>query len=160
MEIVFTQEKDKNNVLLFSKNTENSNFPNKNEEDIENYEEEIANYKIQIESLKELIYEKGTEAVKILEENEKNKNELENLKNSLMNNNNKNNDQQFEQTIINNNINSTFMSKLTEDIKDDSNGLIAKEKLMKIKSSLDNYKADNNNLLQQVFQKNFFYYLF
>ncbi len=156
LEIDCTQEKYKNNSLLISKNTENSNVPNKTEEEIENYEEEIANYKIQIDSLKELVYLKENEAIKILEENEKHKNEIENLKNDMMSN--KITDQQNEQTNSNNNFSSTFLSKLSEDMKDDAYGLITKEKIMKMKSAMENYKADNSNLLQQVLLKIFLPY--
>lgn len=149
IEIISSFKKEETNILLTSKNTINSNIPSRIDEEMENFEEEINNYKIQIDSLKELIYQKENEAIKILEENEKMKNHIENLKSSLINS-NRNTENNNEQSNINNNFNNTFMSKLTEDIKDDGSGLVVKEKLIKMKASLDNYKADNNNLLQQV----------
>lgn len=117
----------------------------------ENYEDEIINFKIQIESLKEIIYQKENEALKILEENNNLKSELDKLKKTFTSSiNNVTNSEENQLFNINANFSSAGFSKNSEEIKDDSNMLMVKEKYIKLKSSLDHYKADNANLLQQV----------
>jgi len=148
------QNKETTNTMNTAGNKDNSNFVIKTEEEIENYEEEIANYKTQIETLKEIIYQKENEAQIILKENNYIKIEIQNIKNSISIP-NKNPDGSDPSKSNNVNFSSIFLSKNLEELKDDSNVLIMKEKYLKLKNTLDNYKADNNNLLQQVIE--FFY---
>ena len=92
--------------------------------------------------------------LKILKENELYKTEFDKLlKNNPSNLNNLNPQELNNEQITNNN---TIISKNSEDLRDESNLLVSKEKFIKIKNSLENYKNDNSSLLQQVL---YFFYL-
>jgi len=138
---IFTNEDINFSLINSNNNNNNNNNKTKNfeieESEAMDYEEEINNYKIQIESLKELIYEKENEAIKILQENEELKKEIKSGKN--------------ENEIGDNNnmiINSTFSSRNSE-LKEE-NKLIFKEKYNKMKASCEQYKSDNTNLMEQM----------
>ncbi len=147
---------EKANNLYNSKNTDNTHqIITKTEEEMETDQDEINNYIEQIDFLKKLIYQKDIETSNIIEENKKLKQEVKNLKLIQFNSNNTNNNNDLNQ-LINNNINqsSIIFSKNLEDNKDEGNLLLIKEKYIKLKTSLENYKADNINLLQQVIYYN------
>lgn len=128
---------DMNFSLINNISTKNKNLLTE-ESDVMDYEEEINNYKIQIESLKELIYEKENEVLKIIEENQELKKELKSSREYSKNIND----------LGDNNINSTFSSRFSE-LKDE-NKLDIKEKYNKMKASYEQFKVDNNNLMEQM----------
>ena len=157
-EINFLVEKCQIELISHPKNSLGRNIENNKQGNIsvdqENLEDEIKNYKIQIDTLRQIVIEKDNEMLKILKENELYKTEFDKLlKNNPSNLNNLNPQELNNEQITNNN---TIISKNSEDLRDESNLLVSKEKFIKIKNSLENYKNDNSSLLQQVL---YFFYL-